>query len=91
MDVVTLGAANAAANRKYGAQTVDVSAGNVTLTAVASRVRITGATTARTVTVPDTTIAGVFVNDTDYAITILRTGASVGFTIDAGTSADLRG
>lgn len=72
-------------------QTVDLSGGNVTLAAVtARRMDLIGATAARTLTLPNATASTTVTNSTNYTVTLIRSGATVGVPLAAGDTIDLR-
>jgi hypothetical protein len=70
-----------------GGSTVDLSAGNVTISDPSSRMRLTGATASRTVTLPATVLDLFIENATDYDHFITRTGGG-SLPIPAGSTVE---
>ena len=73
----------------YGRVDVDLSGGNVTLTTAPRVAHLTGAAAACTVIFPAGAVSCLVDNDTDYPVTITRSGKSA--VVSAGATLEITG
>jgi hypothetical protein len=83
-------ATRVALDAAFGASSVDLSGGNVTLTSAGGNMTLVGAAAGVTITLPAATFAARITNRTDFTHTLKRSGAATGVPIDAGATIDLR-